>query len=119
VTNQIAATLQTVMDPPPPPSSPDPVVARPTSTSVAEPEIAPATATTTATTPPAAGEPSSETVAKTGDATTSKTEEKTQDKPAPKPAVRTVTVANNTVQKPADQVMQVERPKGRVLVCKG
>jgi hypothetical protein len=119
VTNQIAATLQTVMDPPPPPSSPDPVVARPTSTSVAEPEGAPATATTTPTNAPAAGEPSSDTVAKTGDATTSKTEEKAQDKPAPKPAVRTVTVANNTVQKPADQVMQVERPKGRVLVCKG
>jgi hypothetical protein len=30
-----------------------------------------------------------------------------------------VTVANATVQKPAEQVMQVERPKGRVLVCKG
>jgi hypothetical protein len=127
VTNQIAATLQTVLDPQSPPSSPDPVVVRPTSNSVAEPEIAPATASTTTTTPPAAGEPSSETVAKaddttagkTGDATTSKTDEKTQDKPAPKPAVRTVTVANNTVQKPADQVMQVERPKGRVLVCKG
>jgi fibronectin-binding autotransporter adhesin len=46
-------------------------------------------------------------------------EEKSDDKPATKPAVQTVTVANATVQKPAEQVMQVERPKGRVLVCKG
>jgi hypothetical protein len=46
-------------------------------------------------------------------------EDKSEDKPAPKPAVQSVTVANATVQKPADQVMQVERPKGRVLVCKG
>jgi hypothetical protein len=46
-------------------------------------------------------------------------EDKSDDKPATKPAVQTVTVANSTVQKPAEQVMQVERPKGRVLVCKG
>jgi hypothetical protein len=88
---------------------------------------APASAPT-ATNAPAAAAPSSDaatpaagtTDAKSGDATKSaKTEEKSETKPAPKPAVQTVMVANSTVQKPADQVMQVERPKGRLLVCKG
>jgi hypothetical protein len=141
---QIAATLQTVFDPvPPPPPPTDPVVVSSSPTSVAAPEVAPVpaptattpatsttqevaasseptTTATTATNAPATVVASSDPVAKTGDATTtSKTEEKSETKPAPKPAVQTVMVANSTVQKPADQVMQVERPKGRLLVCKG
>jgi hypothetical protein len=29
-----------------------------------------------------------------------------------------VVVATTTVQKPADQVVQIEKPRGRVLVCR-
>ncbi|MBI4985482.1 MAG: hypothetical protein HZC24_09105, partial [Rhodocyclales bacterium] len=48
----------------------------------------------------------------------SKTKDKQDDKPAAKPVVQTVTVANTAVQKPADQVVQVDQPRGRALVCR-
>ncbi|MEI8164192.1 MAG: hypothetical protein WCI19_13735, partial [Betaproteobacteria bacterium] len=48
----------------------------------------------------------------------SKPTEKQEDKPVAKPVVTTVVIGNTTVQKPAEQVVQIERPKGRLLVCK-
>ncbi|MCF8208073.1 MAG: hypothetical protein K9K38_01500, partial [Rhodoferax sp.] len=42
----------------------------------------------------------------------------TKDKPVAKAVVTTITVANATVQRPADQVVQIEKPKGKVLTCK-
>ncbi|MDP4029117.1 MAG: filamentous hemagglutinin N-terminal domain-containing protein [Gallionella sp.] len=42
-----------------------------------------------------------------------------ESQPAAKPAaVQTVTVANTTVQKPADQIVQTESPRGQMLVCR-
>jgi len=48
----------------------------------------------------------------------SKATDKPEEKPAAKPVVTTVVIVNTTVQKPAEQVVQVDRPKGRLLVCK-
>jgi hypothetical protein len=44
--------------------------------------------------------------------------EKKEEKSAAKPVAQAVVVANTTVQKPADQVVQVEKPKGSLLICK-
>lgn len=45
-------------------------------------------------------------------------EDKTEGKSAVKPVIQIVTVANTTVHKPAEQIVQVDRPKGRLLVCR-
>jgi len=41
---------------------------------------------------------------------------KTEEKPAVKPLV--FVVANNTVQKTVDQLVQVDKPKGSQLMCR-
>ena len=53
-----------------------------------------------------------------GPAAASGSEEKPKEKSAPRPVVQTVTIANTTVQKPVDQVIQVSSPKGQTLVCR-
>jgi hypothetical protein len=35
-----------------------------------------------------------------------------------KPVVQTIVVATTTLQKTVEQVVQVERPKGKVLICR-
>ena len=49
---------------------------------------------------------------------TDRSEDKVEDKPAAKPAVTTVVIGNIIVQKSAEHMLQVERPKGRMLVCR-
>ena len=45
-------------------------------------------------------------------------EDKTEDKPVVKPTILVATVGNTTVQKPAEQIVQVDAPKGSLLVCR-
>ena len=65
------------------------------------------------------GTATSESSSSSGNAASgSESKEKQAEKSAGKTGVQTVTVATTTVQKPADQVLQVERPKGQMLMCR-
>ena len=44
-------------------------------------------------------------------------EQREEDKPAVKPVLLIIVIGNSTVQKPADQIIQVEGPKGSMLMC--
>lgn len=49
---------------------------------------------------------------------TDKSEDKLEDKPAAGSVVTTVVIGNTIVQKSAGQILQVEQPKGRMLICR-
>ncbi|OHC69068.1 MAG: hypothetical protein A2045_11050 [Rhodocyclales bacterium GWA2_65_20] len=96
VTEAVAATIQAVLSP----STTDTAGTSPTTT----------TATTTTTTTTASTD--------SGSTTSTITEENTTAAPAAKPVIQTITVGNTTVQKPANEVLKVERPRGRALTCR-
>ena len=72
---------------------------------------------TSGTTPASSSTSATQTVSSATSSDSSSTEKK-DEKTVATPVVQTVVVANTTVQKPADQIVQIEKPKGTVLVCK-
>ena len=107
VSNQVATATQTVIQttvvtaPPRAPQTPAPAVA--------------ATESNSSDTKPVT---SSAATAQAAPAGTS-SDNKPEDKPViKKAAVQTVIVANTTVQKPAEQMVQAAQPTGRTLVCR-
>lgn len=134
LSNEIATAIQTALYIPPPVTTVAPI-AEPVVPATTPPASVPVSSVPDAASAPTTGtssEPVSSTSPAESTATTASSasnatntaenkpkEDSPEDKPAPKPAIQTVTVANTTVQKPADQVVTSERPKGRALVCRG
>ncbi len=62
------------------------------------------------------GKTESNEITRTGDPDTAK--DKEEDKPVDRPTTETVVVGGNTIQKPADEVVNIGAVKGQTLVCR-